>query len=376
MPYIKQLKSGKWLCRVTLGGRHNCVQKSKTFRTRKLADKWGREIRDAFESGKPLDESNMTLGEYLKLWLESVARKKVRHRTHQSYKLLLERHVIKQAVGMKSLSKVSTIDVQSIYDKMEASGLSPRSVHYLHTVLKSAMAYALDTDLIAKNVCSNPRITLPAQVEKEIIVLDQEEVSRFVSACQEINNGLILEVAVELGARVSEYLALKWQDLDFTDNVVKINRTVFHPSGGNFEFSAPKTKSGNRTIPFSDSLRERLIEHKRKQNENRLKSGYDSNPLNLVFCTSAGTPYRIENVRNRIFKPALAKADIRKPMVLKNLRHTSASLLVRAGHNPKIVQMRLGHSDISTTLRFYTQFAAEQQVAAVADLDKLMRAKR
>ena len=183
-----------------------------------------------------------------------------------------------------------------------------------------------------------------------------------------------METALELGCRVSEYLALKWQDFDFTNNVVKINRTVFHPSGGKFEFNAPKTESGKRTIPFSDALRKRLIEHRKLQNEERLETGYDSNPLNLVFCTSAGTPFRIDNVRKRIFKPIIKKAEITKPIVLKNLRHTSASLLIRAGVNPKIVQLRLGHSDISVTLRFYTQFASEQQTAAVDNLDKIMRA--
>ena len=131
-----------------------------------------------------MEESKITLGDYVRLWLDEVAKKKVRTRTFQSYSHHLNRHVINSSLSNKRLTNLKTTHVQKIYNKMEASGLSPRSIHYLHTILKASLAYAVDADYIAKNPCKNPRIILPPKKEKEIIVLDQQEVSRFIAECQ------------------------------------------------------------------------------------------------------------------------------------------------------------------------------------------------
>jgi len=72
----------------------------------------------------------------------------------------------------------------------------------------------------------------------------------------------------------------------------------------------------------------------------------------------------------------LKAAQITKPIPLKNLRHTSASLLAQDGHNIKIISERLGHADVSTTLHFYAEFSREQHAAAVTTLSNIMRAKK
>ena len=242
MASVKRLPNGKWKCRVSLGGRRDRIQIAKTFRTQTLAKAWGRDKESCYQSGEPIEDSNMSLSEYIKLWLELVAKKKVRARTHHNYYQHLNKHVINTPIGQKQLSSVKMPDVQRIYNTMEESGLSPRSIQYLHTLLKASLTYAVDANYIAKNPCKNPQIILPKKQEKEIIVLDQNEVFEFILASKEIPNGIILETALELGARVGEYLALKWQDFDFTNNVVKINRSVYYPPGGGLQVYPAKDR--------------------------------------------------------------------------------------------------------------------------------------
>ena len=376
MAYIKQLKNGKWTCRVSFGGRKNRIQKSKRFRTLGAAKSWARKMEDRYEQGKPLDKPNMTLHDYLAWWLENVATMKVRTRTLQSYSRIVRLYIYESKVAKKQLSCVRFSDIQTIVNRMINRDLSPRTVRYMNAVLKSALEYAVDAEYLTKNPCKSKRLVLPKEKRKEIIVLNQEEVARFVAACRQHPLGIVLETFLELGVRISECFAIRWEDVNFTDQSIKINQSVFYSEGGKVIFDEPKTDLARRVVPISDTLRERLMAHRIKQNSKRLEHGYDNNPNNLVFPNNAGMPLRIDNFRNRVYRPILKTASITKRIPLKNLRHTSASLLAQDGHSIKIIQSRLGHADISTTLRYYAEFSGEQQDAAVTSLENIMRAEK
>ncbi len=114
-----------------------------------------------------------------------------------------------------------------------------------------------------------------------------------------------------------------------------------------------------------------LRKHKRKQAEERLRLGELYENLDLVFAAERGTPFLWRNLTRRHFKPLLQKAGL--PNVrLYDLRHTTATMLLAAGENPKVVSERLRHASITLTLDTYSHVLPTMQQAATEKLERLM----
>ncbi len=133
-------------------------------------------------------------------------------------------------------------------------------------------------------------------------------------------------------------------------------------------FGSPKTRSSNRVIPMSSSLRDALNVHRTR--------AVLTAPDDLVFCTSKGTPLNSKNLYNRALAPACDR--IKQPRVSwHSFRHTHATQLAESGESLKTAQALLGHSDLETTFNTYmhvipaSQRRAVEQVAGVLFSDVL-----
>jgi integrase len=178
--------------------------------------------------------------------------------------------------------------------------------------------------------------------------------------------------ALATGMRPQEYCGLQWKDIDFERGTATVQRAVvWHGSGGGWHFSQPKTPKSRRTIPLPGSVIGELKKHKINQNENRLKFGAVWNNFDLVFPSEIGTPLDISNI-TRHFKRALCKAGIRSSTRLYDLRHTTATLLLQAGINPKVVSERLGHAGITLTLDVYSHVLPTMQKDATEQLERMI----
>jgi integrase len=257
----------------------------------------------------------------------------------------------------------------------------------LKAALNALFNYAVKKEYKKTNPCKN--CDLPQKDEKEKIILDFDEAKRFTEVCQTAKNGLVFELALETGMRPEEYLALRWRDVDFRNNAASVRQIVsFHRrAGGGFYFAEPKTKKSRRLIPISLDLRERLVEHRRRQNEHRLASKISYAPLDLVFANEAGNPYEMTNLIRRYFKPILRTLgfivkgknqkdeQVIKNITLYSLRHSCASILLMAGENPKVVSERLGHSSVVITLDTYSHILPTMQATATNKMDNVLRFK-
>jgi integrase len=173
--------------------------------------------------------------------------------------------------------------------------------------------------------------------------------------------------------RPEEYLGLRWVDVDFVKATVVVKRAlVWRTKGGGWYFTEPKTSRSRRTIPLPSSMIRCLVQHKRRQSEERLKLGSEWQDHDLVFTTGLGTPLNISNLTRKHFKPALERAGLPKTIRLYDLRHTCATLLLGAGENPKVVSERLGHASIILTLDVYSHVLPDMQRAATDKLENLL----
>lgn len=272
-------------------------------------------------------------------------------------------------LGRKQVSKIQTGDIQRIVNEMN---LSPRTIRYMHTVLSSALYAAIQPPW--KLLAFNPAdyVTLPKQEHIERQWLTEEMARKFLAALSEDKYGLMFELALVSGLRPEEYLALKWADFEPNRQTITVNRVLYRKrKGGGYSFLEPKTKKSRRTIPLPFSLVQRLSSHKRTQAEERLTLGPHWEDNNLIFCSELGSPLMLWNIHRRHFKPFLKKAGL-PDMRLYDLRHSCATLLLKARENLKIVSERLGHSSTKITADVYQHVDESMQRAATESLERIL----
>lgn len=251
---------------------------------------------------------------------------------------------------------------------MQANGLSARIVRHTHSALRNALKQAVKWELLQKNVAE--LCELPKVLHIERRVFSEDEAQIFLETASQMPNGLIFEFALLSGMRPEEYLALQWKDLDLEKNTAQVRRALVRHKGI-WTFEKPKTSKSARIISFPKPLFDKLKNHKRQQNEIRLKNGLIWENHDLVFCSELGTPHTIPNLTYRYFRPILAKAKLPQ-LRLYDLRHSNATLLLLALENPKVVAERLGHSTVVLTLDTYSHVLPSMQKSATDKLEKML----
>jgi integrase len=370
---IKKKRDGVFLVSIFLGrdanGKRRYVAKQING-TLKDAQKYlNAALRDK-DQGIFIEPSALTVNKYLDKWLEAAARPRVSRRTADGYAGVLERY-IREPIGQKRLDKLQPLDIQDVYGKMQARGLSAMVVRHTHSALHNALKQAVKWGLLYRNPADS--LDLPKVPHKERRVLSPDEAAAFLKAADVMPHGLIFEFALTTGMRPEEYLAVQWSDVDMVSGAVQIKRAlVRHKKSWSFE--EPKTARSRRTVFLPAPLLQKLAVHKREQSAARLKLGAAWHAHDLVFCSEEGTPHTIPNLTYRYFRPILEKAELPR-IRLYDLRHTCATLLLMAEENPKVVSERLGHSTIVLTLDTYSHVLPTMQQRATARLEKLLYSK-
>lgn len=360
----------KYLVRVYMGTDAKGKRKyhSKTINSgKKDAQAYLTKVLRERDLGIFIEPSKESFGEYIDTWLEAAARPRIRPKTYRSYEQLV-RLYIKPTLGELMLPQVTPEKVQVLYNRMGDDGLSPRTVRYTHSVLRSALQQAVKWGKIHRNPAD--LVDLPRHERKEMRALSPEEAARFIKATVYSKYKALLSLLITTGVRPGEAYGLKWGDVDLAGKKISINRTLSR-SGKGWSLEEPKTARSRRSIPIPPSVVSDLREHKREQAAVKLKAGGEYNDQGFVFATSTGEPLHERNIISKHFKPLLRDAglpDIR----IYDLRHTCATLLLAAGENPKVVSERLGHASVTLTLDTYSHVLPDMQQAATDKLEAML----
>ncbi len=261
--------------------------------------------------------------------------------------------------------------MQKIYGELMDSGLAARTVRYAHAIASMAFKQAVKWGIIARNPCEYA--DLPKQQRRETKALSPEQANRFLEVARKTKHGIIFEFALMSGMRPEEYLALKWSDIDFERFSATIRRAlVWNPKGGGFKFLETKTRQSRRTVMLTGSLVAMLRKHKVNQSEYRLSLGAGYENHDLVFASEIGGPIHYRNLTQRYYEKILKEAGLdNEGLVLYSLRH-SATLLLIAEINPKVIAERLGHTSVKMTLDTYSHVLPSMQKDATDKLEKLI----
>jgi integrase len=333
--------------------------------TKKDAEKCLSELLHQLDTGTFVKAGRITLGRYLQRWLQEYARPNLSPRGYERYESVVRVHLIPQ-LGNIPVTQLTSEQIQRHYTLKLTEGLSSRSVRYQHVVLHKALETAMKWGLLARNVCDG--VDVPRARQTEMQTWDEYEIARFLEMARNSRYYALFHTALFTGMRRSELLALQWRDVDF--HQISVNRSLHQLRDGSYVFTQPKSVKSRRTIALSPSSVLTLSEHKEEQKGIRAMLGLLFKDDDLVFSTHEGKPLR-PNTVSRAWTAMAAHAGL-KVIRLHDARHTHASLMLKQGVHPKIVQERLGHASIQVTLDTYSHVAPGLQEAAAESFDRLV----
>jgi len=225
--------------------------------------------------------------------------------------------------------------------------------------------------LVSRNVADG--VDLPPIKRTQMQTWDDNDITHFLEAAKESPYYALFYTALFTGMRRSELLGLAWRDVDFLYCQLSITRSLHHLKDGSYVFTQPKSAKSRRTIALSPSVVLLLKEHKEKQELERVTLGKLLADDDLVFSTLEGKPLR-PNTITRAWVTLSVRAGV-KAIRLHDARHTHASIMLKQGIHPKIVQERLGHSSIEMTLDIYSHVMPGIQEAAAKRFDDIFNHK-
>lgn len=353
---IFQEKSGLWVAEVSLP---DGKRKRKRSKTQKVVKDWLLAQREAVRDGTVVENDKVTVGDFLDRYMSDIAEHNLRPKTLEGYRYLIRMH-LKPGLGRVRLSQLRPEQVQSLYSEKIKSGLSNRTVQFMHSILHKSLEQAARWGMVVRNV--SDLVDAPTVSHKAPKTFSAEQVATFLNQAI-LSRFYPMYCLALVGLREGEILGLHIEDFDRESHTIHIKHAIQYLVGKGLVITEPKTEKARRSLKLPDFVYNALISHLDSQNRNQ----------GLMFVTTNGTPYSARNFI-RDFKGQLKAAglpDIR----FHDLRHTTATLLLSRNVHPKVVQEILGHSQISLTMDVYSHVIPSVMDDALKLLDDTVAIK-
>ena len=308
----------------------------------------------------------VTFGEYKDVWFASI-KNTISDVTYETYKSVDRNHL--SHFDDRPIGNITGTEIMAYIQSKLDSGLSSRTAQGIYIMMKACLQNAVVDNVINRNPLLG--IKRPKYVRtRPFVALTEAQVKKLFSVIKNERHRTMVELAVVSGLRRSELLGLRWRDINFDKNTITVNQTVLKV--GNIVTIKPttKTKSSNRTIYIDKSTMSKIKAQKGFCLKQKLLDGINHIDNDLVFPGELGKPM-YPDVFTRMVKDYGESAGMPKGFSLHALRHTHATLLLKAGVHFKVVQSRLGHSTSKQTLDTYSHvtpdldYGAAQSFAAI-----------
>ncbi|MFB7290708.1 tyrosine-type recombinase/integrase [Actinacidiphila glaucinigra] len=352
---------GRWHGRVTVGVRPDGKPDRRHVGRKTKAEvvKAVREIerkRDAGSLSKPGEK--WTLGTWLEHWVHEIAKKYVSENTYDGYEVDVRVHLV-PGIGAHRLDRLEPEHLEAFYAKMQRDGSKAGTAHHVHRTVRVALGEARRRGHVSRNVAEIARA--PRLEEEEIEPYTIEEVQSLLLEASKLRNSARWVVALALGLRQGEALALQWEDVDLDAGYVRIRRNRLRPRyrhgcGGEScgrkpgycpqreqirrEHKNTKSRSGRRTVGLPDPLIKLLRKHREEQERERSEAGGDWEAKGYVFASPTGGPLS-PNTDYHLWKRLLRDAGVRDGR-LHDARHTAGTVLLLLGVPDVIVDAIMG----------------------------------
>ena len=342
--------------------------------TKKETEKRLSELLHQLDNGTFIKPGKTTLAEYLERWLKDYAWPNLAPRTAEGYQYIVRSHLI-PSLGQVPLTQLKPEHLQRLYSEKLSTGrfdgkggLSKRSVQYIHVTLHKALKNAVKLGMIGRNPAD--AVEPPRPQHHEMQTMNESDIHIFLELAKSTPYYALFYLALFTGMRRSELLALRWCDVDLLLCQLSVTRTIHQLHNGDIIFQQTKTDKSRRMVSLSPSTAIVLREHRELHEKMRQSLDLTLTDEDLVFCQIDGKPLLPDSITHAWMK--LARRTGMKGIRLHDARHTHASLMLKQGIHPKIVQERLGHSSIQITLDTYSHVAPGLQQAAANRFDDIV----
>ena len=373
---IRQRSKGSWELCIDTGRDPVTGERTRHFESvrgaKRDAQRRLRELLLNVEQGTYVKSDRLTVAQFLEEWLQDYVATNTAPRTAEGYQQIVRTRLI-PALGSLPLLGLRPHHIQKYYSQALESGrrdgkggLSALTVHHHHRVLYEALRHGVKHGILIRNVAE--AVDAPRPEHKELAILAASDVQLILDACKETAYYVLFFTLAYTGLRRSELLGLRWGDVDLEKSTLSVVQALHQLHGGKYILREPKTKRSRRQIALSPLLAIALWEHRLKQEQAQKLLGKPLESRDLVFSHPDGRPIRPDSVTRAFHK--IAESVRLRGVRLHDLRHAHATILLQQGVNPKIVQERLGHSSVSTTLDIYSHVLPGLQEAAARQFDE------
>lgn len=324
----------------------------------------------AFRSDERANEARPLSRWLLEEWLPVVATQ-VKASTYDSYRRILELHVLPE-FGGQCLNEITPRMLTLFYARLREPtanrkhGLAPKTIRNIHIVVHKLFADAVEGELLSINPANRAKVPRRSGIpERELHFWQPAELALFLRNTRDDELGILWHVASMTGMRRGELLGLRWSDVDLEGARLSVRRNLISVAYRVIE-TTPKSNRA-RVVDLDGETVERL----RYLCSARYAADREDQ-CDRVFLRSDGTALH-PDLASQAFRKAMKEAGVR-PIRFHDLRHTHATIALRAGIPAKVISERLGHATPEFTLTQYAHVIPGMQAEAAAQIADLVRA--
>lgn len=326
----------------------------------------------AVNSGSYLEPSKTTVAAFLDRWIDHT-KAHLSPRSHERYSELARKNIV-PLLGSVVLNKLRPAQVAEAYASALATGrrdgkggLSPRTVHHMHRVLKQALGQAVKWELLNRNPCD---AVDPPKVERATMqTFDLPQTAELIDALRGTRMLIPALLAVLCGLRRGEIAALRWGNVNLTAGQIAVVESAEETKDG-VRYKEPKNGRA-RTVALSSTMIDELRAHRTRQAEELLKLGVRVSNDSFVVAQTDASPLKPTSITHEWVR-LLGQTSLPR-IRFHDLRHAHATHMLASGVHPKIASERLGHSKVGITLDLYSHVLPNMQADAVAQVDDALR---
>ena len=325
-----------------------------------------------------------TLNQWYDEWFETFKKKSLKLTSIEPMRRKYK-NSFGRIIGEKKLLDITNMDIQRVVNQLADEGKSSTTIRDCLGRTRDCFAGAVNNGIIPINPCIEIVLPRMGGKKEERRFLSTDEQKAFLNVASEGWYKEMFYIMFLTGMRVGEIGGLMWEDVDFENGKININRSLsclYYDGEKSLVLTEPKTVNSYRSIPFMGEAREMLLSQKEKQERlieelgDRWRSDFDG----LVFTSTMGsecTRYIVEREVSKIvdeinaLEEVNAKAENRDPVYFEKMyphaiRHTFCSRCYERGIDVKSTQKLMGHSSINVTLDYYTHLSEEQYDDVIA----------